>query len=46
MGGKFYIEKLYIEKIFFLIKGSASTRITGQSVDEQLKNTLPPSNGK
>jgi hypothetical protein len=30
----------------FFIKGSASTRITGQSVDEQLKTSLPPSSGK
>jgi hypothetical protein len=31
---------------FFLVKGSASTRVIGQSVDEQLKNPLPPKSGE
>jgi hypothetical protein len=43
LGGKF-CNYLCINSFF--ITGSASTRITGQSVDEQLRNPLPTNSGK
>jgi len=47
MGGKFYVENYILQKFFFFsVKGSASTRVIGQSVDEQLKNPLPPKSGE
>lgn len=43
MGGQYTPFPREKKKRILFIKGSASTRVTGQSVDEQLKNPLPPS---
>ena len=42
LGGKFYfLEQEKLHTRIFVFKGSASARVVGQSVDEQLKNPLP-----
>ncbi len=48
MGGTYENQRILCENSLslFILQGSASTRITGQSVEEQLKNPLPPSSGK